>query len=110
MNLVDRVLDSRLGQIQDYEIAICLFSTKRVALRSNNKDWLARSRYIESCVYADCCFSMLTLYEFSSMSWFSIKLSFSANEEEFENTNGVIKSRKSKIVVVQRHSGQFCRL
>ena len=28
------------GQIKDYEIGGCCFSTKQGALRSNNKDWL----------------------------------------------------------------------
>ena len=104
MNLVDRVLDSRLGQIQDYEIAICLFSTKRVALRSNNKDWLARSRYIESCVYADCCFSMLALYEFSSMSWFSIKLSCSSSRQKVISCRHIIVDKIDPSGVEQQQS------
>ena len=31
-------------QNKDYEIGICCFSTKHAALRSKNKDWLARNQ------------------------------------------------------------------
>jgi hypothetical protein len=40
---VDRVLEPRSGQTKDYTIGICYFSAKHVALRSNNKEWLARN-------------------------------------------------------------------
>jgi len=40
---VDRGFDLKLGQIKDYRIGICCFSTKHTALRSKNKDWLART-------------------------------------------------------------------
>jgi hypothetical protein len=36
--------DHRSGQTKDYEISICSFSTKHVALRRNSKDWLARNQ------------------------------------------------------------------
>jgi hypothetical protein len=32
------------GQIKDYEIGICCFSAKHVALRRKNIDWLARNQ------------------------------------------------------------------
>ena len=32
------------GQTKDNKIGICCFSTKHTALRSKNKDWLARNR------------------------------------------------------------------
>jgi hypothetical protein len=32
------------GQIKDYEIGICCFSTKHAALRRKSKDWMARNR------------------------------------------------------------------
>jgi hypothetical protein len=43
---VDRGLEVRSGQIKDYKIGICCFSTKYVyaALRRTNKDWLARNQ------------------------------------------------------------------
>jgi rhamnogalacturonyl hydrolase YesR len=37
-------LETRLGQIKDYEIGICCYSVKHVALRSKNKDYLARNQ------------------------------------------------------------------
>ena len=40
---VERRFESRLGQTKDYTIGICYFSAKHVALRSNNKDWLAQN-------------------------------------------------------------------
>ena len=43
--LVSSAVDHRFkppsGQIKDYEIGICCFSTIHTALRSKNKDWLA---------------------------------------------------------------------
>ena len=41
---VDRGFDPRSGQTKDYEIGICCFSAKHAALRSKNKDWLARNQ------------------------------------------------------------------
>ena len=35
---------TRSGQIKDYEIGNCCFSAKHAALRSKNKDWLARNQ------------------------------------------------------------------
>ena len=37
-------LETRLGQIKDYEIGIYCYSVKHVALRSKNKDYLARNQ------------------------------------------------------------------
>ena len=37
---VDRGFESRSGQTKDYNIGICCFSAKHVALRSKNKDRL----------------------------------------------------------------------
>ena len=35
---------TRSGQIKDYKIGICSFSTKHAALRRKSKDWLARNQ------------------------------------------------------------------
>jgi hypothetical protein len=43
-NAVDWVFDHRSGQTKDYEIGICCFSTKHVALRRKSKDWLAQNQ------------------------------------------------------------------
>jgi hypothetical protein len=47
-SVVYRGLKSRLGQTKDYKIDICCFSTKHVALRSKNKDWLASNNTIKN--------------------------------------------------------------
>jgi hypothetical protein len=39
---VDRGFELLSGQIKNHEIGISCFSTKHAALRSKNKDWLAR--------------------------------------------------------------------
>ena len=39
-----RGFESRSGQTKVYEIGICCFSTKKVAVRSKNKDWLAQNQ------------------------------------------------------------------
>jgi hypothetical protein len=36
--------EPRSGQIKDYKIGICCFSTKKAALRSKSKDWFARNQ------------------------------------------------------------------
>ena len=41
---VDRGFEPRSGQTKDCEIGICCFSAKHAALRSKNKDWLARNQ------------------------------------------------------------------
>ena len=39
-----RWCNGRSGQIKDYEIGICCFSTMHAALKRKSKDWLAQSR------------------------------------------------------------------
>ena len=41
---VDHGFQPRLGQIKDYEIGICCFSTKHATLSIKSKDWLARNQ------------------------------------------------------------------
>ena len=41
---VDRGFEPHSGQTKDYKIGICCFSAKHAALRSKNKDWLARNQ------------------------------------------------------------------
>jgi hypothetical protein len=41
---VYRGFEPLLGQTKDYEIGICCFSSKHVALRRKIKDWLARNQ------------------------------------------------------------------
>ena len=41
---VDRGFNPQSGQTKDYEIGICCFSAKHVALRRKSKDWLAWNR------------------------------------------------------------------
>jgi hypothetical protein len=43
-NAVDRGFESRSGQNKDNKIGICYFSAEHAALRSKNKDWLARKQ------------------------------------------------------------------
>ena len=39
--VVDRGFEPRSGQIKDYKIGMCCFSSKHAALRKKSKDWLA---------------------------------------------------------------------
>ena len=41
---VDRGFDPWSGQTKDNKKVICCFSAKHAALRSKNKDWLARNQ------------------------------------------------------------------
>ena len=43
MSLVDRGLDSRSGQTNDYQIGICCFLGNHTALSSKSTDLLARN-------------------------------------------------------------------
>ena len=57
-NAVDRGIEHQSGQTKDYKIGICCLSTKYSALRSKNKDWLARNQdNMSEYLSADCCFS-----------------------------------------------------
>jgi hypothetical protein len=42
--VVDCGFEPRSGQMNDYEIGICCFSTKHTALRRKSKDRLARNQ------------------------------------------------------------------
>jgi hypothetical protein len=41
---VDHGFEPRSGQIKDYKIGICCFSTKHTALMRKSKNWLARNQ------------------------------------------------------------------
>ena len=41
-SVVYREFKPRSGQTKDYQTGICCFTAKHAALRSKNKDWLAR--------------------------------------------------------------------
>ena len=41
---IDRGFEPRSGEIKEYEIGICCFSTKHAAFRGNSKDWFGRKR------------------------------------------------------------------
>jgi len=60
-NTVDREFDHRSDQTKDYEIGICCFSSKHVALWRKSKVWMARNQNNVSewatCLLADCCSS-----------------------------------------------------
>ena len=43
-SVVDRGFEPRSGQIKDYKIGMCCFSSKHAALRRKSKDWLARTQ------------------------------------------------------------------
>ena len=43
-SVVDRGFEPRSGQIKDYTIGMCCFSSKHAALRRKSKDWLARTQ------------------------------------------------------------------
>jgi hypothetical protein len=43
-SVVDRGFEPRSGHIKDFDIGICCFSDKQVALRRKIKDWLARNQ------------------------------------------------------------------
>ena len=63
-SVVDRGFGHRLGQIKDHKIGIYCFSTKHAALRSKNKDWLARNQDNVS-VYGDMSIRVL-LFQWAS--------------------------------------------
>jgi hypothetical protein len=44
LSAVDRGFEPWSGQTKDYQISICCFSAKHVALRKKSKDWLARNQ------------------------------------------------------------------
>jgi hypothetical protein len=44
LSAVDRGFESWSGQTKDHRIGICCFSDKQAALRSKNKDCLARNQ------------------------------------------------------------------
>jgi hypothetical protein len=54
---VDRGCESQSGQIKDYKIGICCFSTKHALLRSKSRDWLALNQdnvsSAATCIPAD---------------------------------------------------------
>ena len=58
---VDCGFEPRSGQIKDYEIGICCFSAKHVALSRKSKNWLAWIRIMcpsgATCLPADRCFN-----------------------------------------------------
>ena len=63
---VDRGFEPRLGQTKDFEIGICCFSAKHMAIRRKSKDCLARNQDImrpsgTTCLPVDCYFSELAL-------------------------------------------------
>ena len=39
-SVVDRGVEPRLDQTNDYEIGICYFSADHLAIRRKNKDWI----------------------------------------------------------------------
>ena len=43
-SVVDRGFEPRSGHIKDFDIGICCFSDKQVALGRKIKDWLARNQ------------------------------------------------------------------
>ena len=43
-SVIDRGFEPRSGQIKDYEIGMCCFSSKHAALRRKSKGWLARNQ------------------------------------------------------------------
>jgi hypothetical protein len=43
-NAVDRGFEPWSDKTKDYKIGMCCFSVKHTALRSKNKDWLARNQ------------------------------------------------------------------
>ena len=44
LSAVDRGFEPRSAQTKDYEIGICCFSAKHVALKRKSKDWLTRNQ------------------------------------------------------------------
>ena len=64
-SVVDRGLESRSGKTKDYEIVICRFSAKHLALRRKKKYWLARNQNnvyeCATCLSVNCCFCELPL-------------------------------------------------
>ena len=50
-SVVDRGFEPQIGQIKDYKIVICCFSTKHAALRRKNKHCLARKQDIFTLYY-----------------------------------------------------------
>ena len=62
---IDHGFEPRAGQTIDNKIGICRFSAKHPALRSKNKNCLARnhdvSEWSMACLSMDCCFRPLAL-------------------------------------------------
>ena len=44
VSVVDRGFEPLSGQIRDYKIGICCFSSKHAALRRKRKNWLAQTQ------------------------------------------------------------------
>ena len=44
LSVVDRGFEPWSGQIKDYDIGVCCFSTKHASFKRKSKDWLARNR------------------------------------------------------------------
>ena len=66
---VDRGLEPRSGQTEDYKISICCFSAKHAALRKKKNGWLGIRIICPSgatCLPMDCCFSELPLSKINS--------------------------------------------
>ena len=66
LSVVDRGIEPWSGQTKDYKIDSFCFSDKHSALRSKNKDCLARnqnnvSEWSDICLPAYCCVSELAL-------------------------------------------------
>jgi len=49
-NVIERGYEPRSGRTKDYNVNMCCFPTKHVALRSKIKDWLALNQNIVSDV------------------------------------------------------------
>ena len=60
-NVVNRGFNPQSDQTKDYEIGICCFSSKHVALWRKSKVWMTRNQDNVSewatCLFADCCSS-----------------------------------------------------
>ena len=57
---VDHEFKLRSGQIKDYKIVFCCFSTKHAVLKSKNQDWFVQNKdYVSK--WSACCFSEIPL-------------------------------------------------
>jgi hypothetical protein len=78
LRAVDHEFEPRLGQMKDYKIDICCFSSQHATLRGkkNRLVGLELAYCVPSgatCLPSDCCFNKLALYKSNEVRWSTTK-------------------------------------